>query len=132
MLFGKVLANYRAGAVSSPASPGASLVFEGLIVYVRSMSYRLIFKCEVCGGCPDHLTQGSIERQLLNARFGEWVDAYPEKWLIWSGNGIYGATLYACGEHRGELKSFVREHYGAIGWHPWSMRTYPCQAPTIW
>lgn len=93
------------------------------------MSIRLIFKCEICGECPDDLTRGSIERQLLHARFGEWVDAYPQKWLIWHGNGIYGATMYSCGKHRGELKSFVREHYGAIGWHPWSMRTYPCTPP---
>lgn len=93
------------------------------------MSIRLLFKCEICAAAPDKLTQGSIERQLLNARFGQWVDAYPEKWLIWSGNGIYGATLYACGQHRGELKSFIREHYGAIGWHPWSMESHPCVPP---
>lgn len=105
------------------------MVIGGSIDYLIGMSFRLIFKCEICGGCPDELTQGSIERQLLNARFGEWVDAYPEKWLIWHGNGIYGANMYACGQHRGELKSFVREHYGAIGWHPWSMRTYPALPP---
>lgn len=93
------------------------------------MPYRLIFKCEICGTAPDSLTQSSIERQILNARFGEYVDCYPEKWLIWHGNGIYGQTLYSCGEHRGELKSFVRQHYGAIGWHPWSMRTYASKPP---
>ena len=96
------------------------------------MAYRLIFKCEICGLAPDQLTQGSIERQLLNARFGEYVDCYPEKWLVWHGNGIYGQTLYACGKHRGELKSFVRDHYGYIGWHPWSMRTYPSLPPDDW
>lgn len=93
------------------------------------MGYRLVFKCEICGVAPDELTQGSIERQLLHARFGQYVDCYPGKWLIWHGNGIYGHNLYSCGHHRGELKSFVRQHYGAIGWHPWSMTTYPSTPP---
>ena len=33
---------------------------------------------------------------------------------------MYGPQRYACGEHRGELKALVREHYGTLGWHPWA------------
>jgi hypothetical protein len=93
------------------------------------MPVRLIFTCEVCGAHPDPVTQASLERQLLHHRFGEYVDAGPGRWLVWHGRGLYGRTLYACGEHRGELKAFVREHYGTIGPHPWSMRTYPSLPP---
>jgi hypothetical protein len=93
------------------------------------MPTRLVFRCEICGAEPDALTQTSIERQLLHFRFGQWVEAYPARWLIWSGRGPYGPTIYACGDHRGELKTFVRGHYGSIGWHPWSTDTYPCSAP---
>jgi hypothetical protein len=89
------------------------------------MPSRLVFKCEFCESRPDQLTQASLERQLLHFRFGEYVDAGPGHWLVWHGRGIYGRTQYACGEHRGELKAFVRRHYGTIGPHPWSMRTYP-------
>lgn len=106
-----------------------SVAADPISVYLFQMSFRLIFKCEICGTAPDALTQGSIERQLLHARFGQYVDCYPERWLVWHGNGIYGRTLYACGEHRGDLKSFVRRHYGAIGWHPWSMETYAANPP---
>jgi hypothetical protein len=93
------------------------------------MPSRLIFRCEHCGVEPDPLTQVSLERQLLHQRFGEYVDAGPGAWLVWHGRGIYGRTLYACGEHRGDLKAFVRRHYGTLGWHPWSMRTYPSLPP---
>ncbi len=91
------------------------------------MPSRLVFKCETCGAEADALSQASLERQLLHQRFGEYVDAGD--WLVWSGRGIYGRTLYACADHRGELKAFVRSHYGTLGWHPWSMRTYPSLPP---
>jgi hypothetical protein len=32
---------------------------------------------------------------------------------------------FACGEHRGELKAFLREHYGTLGKHPWAMKSQP-------
>jgi len=93
------------------------------------MPARLVFRCEICGAQPDVPTQASLERQLLHHRFGEYVDAEPARWIVWSGRGIYGRPLYGCGEHRGELKAFVREHYGTVGPHPWSMRTYPATRP---
>jgi hypothetical protein len=89
------------------------------------MAVRLIFRCEICSASPDPLTQASLERQLLHYRFGEYDDAGPGGWLVWHGRGLYGRTMYACREHRGELKAFLREHYGTVGPHPWSMKTYP-------
>jgi hypothetical protein len=93
------------------------------------VTVRLLFRCDICGGVPREPTRESLERQLLHHRFGEYVDAGPERWLVWHGRGLYGRTLYACGKHRGELKALVREHYGTIGPHPWSMRTYPSERP---
>lgn len=93
------------------------------------MPVWLVFRCEVCGDQPDALTQASLERQLMHQRFGEYVDAGPGGWLVWHGRGIYGRTMYACANHRGELKAFVRHHYGTVGPHPWSMRTYPSLSP---
>ncbi len=86
---------------------------------------RLIFRCATCGRTPGAQTRRALERELLDARFGEYVDAEPEHWLIWHGRGLYGAALFACGEHRGELKAYLREHYGTIGRHPWAMRSQP-------
>ena len=52
-------------------------------------------------------------------------DVEPERWLVWHGRGLYGRTMWACGEHRGELKALVRELYGTLGWHPWAMGPHP-------
>ena len=81
------------------------------------MPCRLVFRCEICGVEPDTETQTCLEEQLLHPRFGEYVDGEPSRWLIWHGRGLYGRTLYSCDEHRGELKAFLREHYGTIGPH---------------
>jgi hypothetical protein len=89
------------------------------------MPVRLLFKCHTCGEGPDELTRAGLERELLDPRFGEYVDVAPGNWLLWHGRGLYGAALFACGEHRGELKAFLREHYGTIGRHPWAMRSQP-------
>ena len=88
---------------------------------------RLIFRCETCGRTPEEPTRRALARELLDPRFGEYVDAEPEHWLIWHGRGLYGATLFACPEHRGELKAYLREHYGTIGRHPWAMVSQPGQ-----
>src|SRR5512139_3335573 len=58
----------------------------------RRMPTRLVFRCELCRAEPEELTRISIERQLLHERFGEYVDAGPDGWLIWHGRGIYGGT----------------------------------------
>jgi hypothetical protein len=89
------------------------------------MPVLVVFRCEVCACRPGPETQASLERQLLDLRHGEYVDAEPERWLVWHGRGLYGRTMYACGEHRGELKALVRELYGTLGWHPWAMGPHP-------
>jgi hypothetical protein len=95
---------------------------------------RVVFSCEICGCRPDAGTQAALERQLLDLRHGEYVDAGPADsappasrplWLTWHGRGIYGPVRYACGAHRGELKALIREHYGTLGWHPWAQGPHP-------
>jgi len=92
------------------------------------MPVTVVFVCEICGVRPDPDTQRSLERQLLDQRHGEYVDAGsgpPAPWLTWHGRGIYGPQRYACGAHRGELKAVVREQYGTLGWHPWAVGPHP-------
>jgi hypothetical protein len=89
------------------------------------MPVVVVFECEVCGSRPDPETQVALQRQLLDLRHGEYVDADPGRWLTWHGRGIYGPQRYACGEHRGELKAVVREQYGTLGWHPWAKGPHP-------
>jgi len=86
---------------------------------------RLIFRCETCGRTPDEETRAALEYELLDPRFGEYVDAEPGHWLVWHGRGLYGVSRFACAEHRGELKAYLREHYGTIGRHPWAMGSQP-------
>lgn len=89
------------------------------------MPVKLIFRCQVCGRSPAEETRAALERELLDPRFGEYVDAEPEHWLIWHARGLYGAPRFACAEHRGDLKAYLREHYGTIGRHPWAMTSQP-------
>jgi hypothetical protein len=89
------------------------------------MPVRVIFECEICGTRPDPATQSDLERQMLDLRHGEYVDAGPSQWLTWHGRGIYGRHRYACGRHRGELKAQVRADYGTLGWHPWARGPHP-------
>ena len=58
---------------------------------------RPVFTCEYCGIRPDEETFAALQRQMLDLRFGEYVDADPGRWLTWHGRGIYGRTRYACG-----------------------------------
>jgi len=85
----------------------------------------VVFRCDVCGALPDSDTQRALERQMLDLRHGEYVDADPANWLTWHGRGIYGRHRYACGLHRAELKEFVRGRYGTLGWHPWASGPHP-------
>ncbi len=89
------------------------------------MAVSVVFRCEICACEPDDHTRLSLEEQLLDLRHGEYVDAEPGRWLIWHGRGIYGRMLWACGDHRGELKAMLREQYGTLGWHPWAMGPHP-------
>ena len=50
--------------------------------------------------------------------------------IMWIARGtlplaLYGPARYACPEHRGDLVSYLREHYGTIGFHPWKRPPYP-------
>ena len=89
------------------------------------MPVVVVFRCEFCGCAPGEATQADLRRQMLDLRHGEYVDAGPERWLVWHGRGIYGPTRYACGTHRGELKATLREQYGTLGWHPWAKGPHP-------
>ena len=89
------------------------------------MPVKPVFMCEYCGARPDDETFAALRRQMLDLRFGEYVDADPGRWLTWHGRGIYGRTRYACGSHRGELKADLREEYGTIGSHPWAKGPHP-------
>ncbi len=92
---------------------------------VGRVPVSVVFTCDVCGRRPDPETQASLQRQLLDLRHGEYVDADPGRWLTWHGRGIYGPTRYACGEHRGELKALLREEYGTVGPRPWDKGPHP-------
>ena len=89
------------------------------------MPVAVVFRCEFCGCRPGPETQANLEHQLLDLRHGEYVDAEPDRWLVWHGRGIYGANRYSCQDHRGDLKARVREHYGTLGWHPWAKGLHP-------
>lgn len=89
------------------------------------MPVRVLFKCEICGVAPDAETQQGLERQLQELLFGTYLDIEPGNWLVWHGGFIYGPTLYACGDHRGELKAMLREAYGTVGPAPWKMGPHP-------
>ena len=92
---------------------------------MSAVPVKAVFMCEFCGARPDEETYASLQRQLLDLRFGEYVDAEPGRWLTWHGRGIYGRTRYACVYHRGDLKAMLREQYGTIGHHPWAMGPHP-------
>jgi hypothetical protein len=51
------------------------------------MPVSVLFECEICGVRPDGETQRALERQLLDLRHGEYVDADPGRWLTWHGRG---------------------------------------------
>lgn len=89
------------------------------------MPSKVLFKCEFCGVRPDDETQKGLEAQLQELLFGTYLDIDPTNWLVWHGGGLYGHTRYACGDHRGELKANLREHYGTVGPHPWAMGPHP-------
>jgi hypothetical protein len=65
------------------------------------MPVSVVFECEICGARPDPETQGALERQLLDLRHGEYLDAEPGRRLTWHGRGMYRPQRYACGAHRG-------------------------------
>jgi hypothetical protein len=89
------------------------------------MSVRVRFQCQFCDAAPDRVTQQSLESQLRELVFGEYLDAPPGDWLVWHGGGPLGPRRYACFEHRGDLTAFLRNHYGTIGYQVWKVGPYP-------
>jgi hypothetical protein len=89
------------------------------------MPVKPVFRCEVCGAHPDPRTQRSLEAQILDLRYGEYVDAAPGNWLTWHGRGLFGPIRRACGAHRGDLKAHLREVYGTMGSQPWAIGPHP-------
>jgi hypothetical protein len=89
------------------------------------MPVRVRFRCEHCDELPDPATQLTLEGQLLDRTHGEFWDAHPGGWLIWTAGGALGSKLYACARHRTDLTAHVRRHYGAIRSIVWRSEPYP-------
>jgi hypothetical protein len=93
------------------------------------MSVRLRFRCEHCHALPDPATQRTLEGQLRDRTHGEFRDAQPGGWLIWTAGGALGSKLYACPRHRTDLTDQVRRHFGAIRSIVWRSEPYPALWP---
>lgn len=78
------------------------------------MAVRVIFRCEHCDALPDPATQRTLEGQLRDRTVGEYRDAQPGGWLIWTAGGPLGSKRYACATHRGELVQRLRRQFGAV------------------
>jgi hypothetical protein len=78
------------------------------------MPVKVLFRCETCQARPDEVTQRTLEGQLRDRTFGEYRDAQPGGWLVWTAGGPLGSKRYACSAHRDELIAELRRHYGAI------------------
>jgi len=89
------------------------------------MPCKLVFRCRFCDVEPDEETRCTLQEQLSLLLWGTYVDAEPGHWLVWHGRGMYGGTLYACEQHREDLKSYLRKHYGTIGPHPKAPGPHP-------
>lgn len=78
------------------------------------MAVRPRFSCEECDASPDAITHRTLAGQLLDQRFGTYLDAQPGGWLIFTGGGPLGPRRYACPHHRDALTNHLRQHYGTI------------------
>ncbi len=92
------------------------------------MSVKVLFRCETCHVRPDDATQRALASQLRDRTFGEYRDAQPGGWLVWTGGGPLGSKRYACPAHRDELSADLRRHYGTIRCGVWDDEPYE----TIW
>jgi hypothetical protein len=93
------------------------------------MTVRVRFGCDHCDARPDPATQRALEGQLRDRTCGEFRDAQPGGWLVWTGGGALGSKLYACAQHRAELTSDVRRRFGAIRSLVWRSEPYPAVWP---
>jgi hypothetical protein len=76
------------------------------------MAVKVVFRCEHCDARPDDATQRTLLGQLRDRTVGEFRDAQPGGWLIWTAGGPLGSKRYACPEHRAELVDYLRRHFG--------------------
>lgn len=93
------------------------------------MAVRMLFRCEHCDALPDPDTQRTLHGQLRDRRFGEYLDAQPGGWLIWTAGGVLGPRRYACPQHRSDLTDYLRKHYDAIHRGVWRSEPYPALWP---
>jgi hypothetical protein len=88
------------------------------------MSVKVLFRCETCKARPDDVTQRTLESQLRDRTFGEFREAQPGSWLVWTAGGPLGSKRYACPAHHEELIALLRRHYGAIRCGVWASEPY--------
>ncbi|HEY5196445.1 MAG TPA: hypothetical protein VIJ51_05410 [Solirubrobacteraceae bacterium] len=93
------------------------------------MPTRAVFRCQFCDAVPDHGTQRSLAGQVSERMFGEYLDAFPGRWLVWNGGGPLGPRRYACREHRGDLVAYLRYHYATVAAQVWKMPPYQQRWP---
>jgi hypothetical protein len=93
------------------------------------MPTRAVFHCQFCDAVPDHGTQRSLAGQVSERMFGEYLDAFPGRWLVWNGGGPLGPRRYACREHRGDLVAYLRYHYATVAAQVWKMPPYQARWP---
>lgn len=93
------------------------------------MPTRAVFHCQFCDAVPDHGTQRSLAGQVSERMFGEYLDAFPGRWLVWNGGGPLGPRRYACREHRGDLVAYLRYHYATVAAQVWKMPPYTQRWP---
>lgn len=93
------------------------------------MPTRAIFRCQFCDAAPDHGTQRSLQGQVTERMFGEYLDAFPGRWLVWNGGGPLGPRRYACRKHRGDLVAYLRYHYATVAAQVWKMPPYEQRWP---
>ena len=93
------------------------------------MPTRAVFRCQFCDAVPDHGTQRSLQGQVTERMFGEYLDAFPGRWLVWNGGGPLGPRRYACRKHRGDLVAYLRYHYATVAAQVWRMPPYQQRWP---
>ncbi|MEA2297954.1 MAG: hypothetical protein QOF77_890 [Solirubrobacteraceae bacterium] len=93
------------------------------------MPTRAVFRCQFCDASPDHGTQRSLQGQVTERMFGEYLDAFPGRWLVWNGGGPLGPRRYACRMHRGDLVAYLRYHYATVAAQVWKMPPYQQRWP---
>ncbi len=93
------------------------------------MPTRAVFRCQFCDATPDHGTQRSLQGQVTERMFGEYLDAFPGRWLVWNGGGTLGPRRYACRKHRGDLVAYLRYHYATVAAQVWKMPPYTQRWP---